>query len=291
VIQLAFVQENILTSNYWKTKVASWTTIGTPFYKYKGNLKLKERQIQMIAMPIASIITMLIVFYSLIRYQSIQIVFWAITVLTFVLIFRFVHSFLKSKSLQFRLNRVNKYFSKKWFGVYSIHDEPIIGLKSALNFKFPKTKRSYPSFDSDYDVVNYLGICLKTLFFNSVTRHFLFPFLSNKLRDLSLGNDKLFYKVKDVTFKPAPDAPEQQLPKVIEESILSEVIDDNKNKISIIRRLINSNTENIFFKISNLPEEKKPKLVHSMYFMKDDIILAIARHMQVMNHKYTPIKK
>ena len=45
-------------------------------------------------------------------------------------------------------------------------------------------------------------------------------------------------------------------------------------------------TENIFDKISNLPEAQRPKLVHSIYFRNDEIIKAMARHFFNMNKKF-----
>jgi triacylglycerol esterase/lipase EstA (alpha/beta hydrolase family) len=43
VIQYALQSYPIMVSNQWKLKVASWTTIGTPFYRFKGNLRLTNK--------------------------------------------------------------------------------------------------------------------------------------------------------------------------------------------------------------------------------------------------------
>lgn len=278
VIQFALQQEPFLVSNNWKTKVASWTTIGTPFYRYKGYWKLTDKNVFQISMPASAILIVLlgIIFSNHIAYK---ILFF----LLYIPIFAVINSILNARSLQYKLDIYNNYFVKKWFGVYSKYDEAIVGLANYINFKIPTPKRELPSMDSDFNLVTYLGKCLNTLFYNYVTRKTIIPFVSDKLRSMGLGLDRLFYDVREVVYTPIENAKVQPIPENIENELIEEVIKDNQQKIAVFRKLLNLHNESLVDMITKIPEIDQPKIVHSLYFKNESVIKAIANHISTMN--------
>ena len=287
VIQYALQSYPSMVSGLWKLKVASWTTIGTPFYRFKGNLRMRDHQIHIWSVVSSIVLTFIIHFC----YFGLQSGFNWVTGITFTLIAVLFERIFDAYSIQYRIDRVNHAWKKNWFGVYSKYDEAVVGLSNNLKFKIPNTKRNYPTLSSDSNLLSHIGLVLKTVIYNTVTRHITNPFLNNLILKKSLGIDRPFYSVKKVEFKPHHDAPDRQIPEDLEEELIKIVTDDNKLKIESIRRLININNQNIFESISSLDEKSQPKLMHSIYFDNDRVIFAIANHIATQNKifksKYT----
>jgi len=285
VIQFAFEQTPFLSSDEWKGKVASWTTVGTPFYKYKGNLKLTDKRIFQISGPVAFFISGFVPYF----FRSSNKIVLAIAVFgVFFIIYRIIENLLLARSIQYRIDRVNSLFNSKWFGVISKFDEAIVLLRNSINFNLPQDKFPRPSIGSNVDLVTItIRYFPKVAFF--VIKFLFRPFLSKRLRNYTTGIDLPFYKVSEVNHAPANNKNDPQLPKGIDDSILMEVIEDNKEKIERLRTTMDISTIDIFEKISKMPEDQQPKLVHSMYFKNDDIVKAIAYNIMRMNKKFKPI--
>jgi len=284
VIQYALQSYPKMVSGLWKLKVASWTTIGTPFYRFKGNLKFTDSKIN--TWSVIGSVIMTIVFHFLVH--GLQANFWWSFVIVFALCLILFERIFDALSIQYRIDRVNSVWKDKWFGVYSKYDEAIVGLSNNLKFKLPNSKRVYPTLSSDSNLINYVGLLIKTLFYNTVTRHIKTPLLNNLILKKSLGIDRPFYSVNNVEFKPHPKAPERQIPESLEEELIKEVIDDNKQKIESIRRLLNINNQNVFESIKALDKNSQPKLIHSIYFKNDKVIMAIANHIANQNKLFVP---
>lgn len=279
VIQYALQSYPSMISGLWKLKIASWTTIGTPFYRFNGNLKMKDDQIHFWSVFISIFLTLIFNFFHfgmLSGFNWVSGIIFALLTVLFERIF-------DACSIQYRIDRVNFAWKKNWFGVYSKYDEAIVGLSNNLKFRIPNTKRNYPTLSSGSNLLNHTGLVLKTLIYNIITRHITNPFLNKLILNKSLGIDRPFYSVKKVEFKPHHDAPDQQIPDDLEEELIRIVTDDNKLKIESIRRLLNINNQNVFESISSLDEKNQPKLMHSIYFDNDRVILAIANHIATQN--------
>lgn len=274
VIQFAIQKSSFLVSDRWKLKLASWTTIGTPFYRYTGKLKLTDKQLFMFSMPLSVIITLGIV---LIVYSFGILNKW-VYIGVYIIVFQFISKYLDGKSLQFRLDRVNRHFAQKWFGIYSMHDEAIAGLRNSLSFELKSNKKKFPTFDGETDIVTHGRKLIATLSYNVFPKKWIFSKLSSKLRNISLGIDKAFYSVKDVNFKPIDEVSAQEMPTWLEEDLYNVVISDNINKIDELRRLLNINRTDMFETVNNLKESQKPLLIHSHYFKHQAVIQTIANH-------------
>lgn len=284
VIQYALQSYPQLTSDMWKLKVASWTTIGTPFYRFKGNLKLKDSQIRVLSFMFSTTIAVILQFLIYGLNSELK----AITFFIFFILFVIFERFFDASSIQYRIDRVNSVWKDKWFGVYSSYDEAIVGLSNNLKFKISNSKRIYPTLNHDVNPINYIGLAFNTLLYNTIIRHIKTPILNNIILKKTLGLDRPFYSIEEVQYKPHPNAPSQPIPEHLEEELIRIVINDNKLKIDSIRRLLNIKNQSLFESLSAFKDEQQPKLIHSLYFENDKVIKAIVNHIIRQNAMFNP---
>lgn len=274
VIQYALQQKPYSVPEEWKNNVASWITIGTPFYRFKGNYKLKDNTIFHLTSPLCLVLLLLAIFILNLKALSL-LLFIPFFIVSYVL----VNGFLNAKSLQFRLKTANKIHAHKWFGITSEYDEALIGLINNAKFVLPKTKRKIPSLDSDYNPFTTLAKFSSVIIYNYFTMYFYMPFLANKIRNLSLGLDRLFYKVDDIALTPCENIIADVLSEDVENELLSNVLEDNKEKISSLRRLMSINNHGVMNELFAIKGETAPKLIHTTYFDNLNIVKAIAKHL------------
>jgi len=207
--------------------------------------------------------------------------------LLYILIYTNLYAYLDGRSIQYRLNKANQNLSKKWFGIYSRNDEAIAGLRSSLNFQIKNDKKKLPVFSSQADLIPYLRKVLSVILFNSAIRNMYAKIISSKIRKFSLGLDRKFYAVNEVSFKPMDNLHIHEMPKSIDDEIYKEVIEDNISKIDQLRKLLNVKKDNLFDIVMNLEDKNKPLLIHSQYFKNEGVIFAIAEHMtkRIDQHK------
>lgn len=280
VIQFALMQNPVLSSQKWKNKLSSWTTIGTPFYRYGGNMKIKTEFLGLVTVPPSILLT--IVLFKIIKLiLPISGIIWYF--IFYILIYSKVDGFFRAKSFQFRLNAVMNNQISKWFGVYSKYDEAIEGLKHANSFQLSNAKRKRPSYDSNFSFVNYLGKIFNRLIYNYFTRIFINPLISKKVKNSAYGIDKHFYKVKGASATPIDNYEFDPMPPEIDEQIIEYVTKDNQSKLLSLRKLISFNNINVLERYKQLPEQEQPILVHSIYFENLNIIKAIAKHLAHKN--------
>ena len=283
VIQYALMQTPILTSQKWKSKLSSWTTIGTPFYRFNGCFKITTEFLGLFTVPTALIITYFVV-------QAVnhffQMDYKIIYFLLYLLVYAKVDNFFRAKSFQFRLNRAMTNYKEKWFGVYSKYDEAIEGLKNTNAFNLSNEKRVKPSFDSEHNAVAYLGKLFNRFTYNYFTRILINPRITEKVKNSAYGIDKSFYKLKEVSETPLENYEFDPMPEFVDEQIIDYVAKDNQSKLLSLRKLITFSDLNIVERYKQLPESERPLLVHSIYFENLNIIKAIAKHIAHKNELF-----
>ncbi|MBK7227096.1 MAG: alpha/beta hydrolase [Saprospiraceae bacterium] len=271
VIEIVLQENYTNISKDWIPKLKSWITIGTPFYVYSGNINFTNKKILAVSLSIA------VLMVPLITLEGVKLNNWTSGITIFT-IFTIIYNFIKAKSLQYQLRISNKMFINLWLGIYSRYDEAIIALKNNINFSLRPKKVKLPTFDVEVNLLNYIinfiGILVDKLILNRIKYYWL----SKRLKDYAFGNDKWFYKVKEVNFTPLGSSINHFIPNEIEEFIFKTVLNDNKEKVILLRELINVENVNLLEDMSKFNNEKRPKLIHSDYFEHLGLIQLMAYH-------------
>lgn len=288
VIQYALENHSPLSrEDTWKSNVKSWTTVGTPFFKFKGIKKHFSAQCNYFFSIIITSIIFCLVYLFLTLNQTEGSFFnllsdnykrWTVWVI-FLLISGLIYQVFEALTFNSNLDHTSKVFGKKWLGIYSRYDEAIIALKNSQEIKLEISKRVFPS-----DGLSLNLLFLTRLIFNFIYDYTIRIFMSNlitsNLRNFITGNDRVYYKVKEVSFNPTNE-PTIFIPLDLDNKMLAEVIHDNQIKIKDLRILLNSDKTNLINSIIESDDQNKPKLIHSLYFDQDEIIKFILEHILI----------
>ena len=285
IIQYALENHSYLNKkNTWKDKVKSWTTVGTPFYKFKG---IKKRISAKSLYTASSTITIL--FFGITCYflanKTILDYLQYIQSNYLLLIFSFfigaglLYQFLEAITFNSNLELTFENFGNKWLGIYSRYDEAIIGLKNSRKIKMNLSKREFPS-DGVSIILLFLTRLISNIVYDYTFRIIISKFLTSRFKNFATGIDRSYFKIKSIDFTPTV----KQLffiPNELDNQMLKEVIKDNKDKIGYIREMINSENKNLLSSLIESEDDDKPKLIHSMYFEQNEIIKFILEHILI----------
>jgi pimeloyl-ACP methyl ester carboxylesterase len=285
VIQFALENHSTLKrKNTWKEKVKSWTTVGTPFFKFSGTSRyFSAKSLYAISLLIATLIIYSICFilakgsmqnsYELIRFH-----YWKVVFIFFILA-GVIYQFFTAITFNSNLEHTFKEFGKKWLGIYSRYDEAILTLKNSQSLHLELSKREFPSEGVSINFLFFTRLVFNTIY-DFTIRVFLSKLLNKNLKNFITGLDRSYYSVEEVNYNPINEEP-FFIPKELDDRMLREVIADNQNKIEYIRKALNSENKNLIESIMKSKETDKPKLIHSIYFDQDEIVKFILEHILI----------
>ena len=240
VIQLAFHQIDHKSNkqrDLLQNKIASWTTIGTPFFRFKGNLKIREKYLEIliwiILLPIHFILS---IFLSLVTGISL----WESAIM-YVIFLNIISNYLQAKSFQYQLDLSTERQACKWLGIFSKYDEAITGLSNSMKHSLNNKKRTYPTFGTSTKIFSMLYRYVNVFLYNIFIRKILNQLLSKQIKKMSLGIDLNFFNVNKVSNMPTDSKLLDTTNLNIDEDLMKVVLEDNKRKIEKVRKLFHFN--------------------------------------------------
>ncbi|MBK7809551.1 MAG: hypothetical protein IPJ51_25200 [Saprospiraceae bacterium] len=285
IIQYALENHTYLKSkNTWKSIVKSWTTVGTPFYSFKGiNKYINPRHLYSLAFWTSFLLIGIFCFFlGHNTFQNIlklvQNQFWYLAIATFILA-GLINQIFEALTFNSSLNHTFQNYGSKWLGIYSRYDEAILGLKNSKDISIKLSKREFPS-DGLSNHLLFFTRLIFNIIYDYTARILISKFLTSKFKNYFTGIDRNYFLINKVNFNPNNKEP-FFIPKEIDENILKEIIADNQSKVGFFRNSFNSENNNLFKTIIDSNDLNKPKLVHSAYFDQNEIIKFILEHIMI----------